>query len=178
MKHSFKFYDKLLTSKKNNKRKKRNSVISAPKVANGIFSFLINNAIFDQNRKQFFQQTYIERKTPLEILREELTKETGNSKYIKKLPENMKRDINKIQLALYEIGDMKKLLKFKGISENSLSKVAYYMKYKKFEKGEYIFKQGDKPDNFYGILDGTISFIYNYTDLNDLDNENYPIKNE
>ena len=175
MKHSSKYFEKLL-SMKNNNRKKRKLTPSAPKAMNGIFSFLINNAIYDQNRKQFYQQTYIERKTPLEILREELSKETGSSKYIENLPKSMKRDVNKIQLALYEIGDMKKLLKFKGISDTSLTKVAYYMKYKKFEQGEYIFKQGDKPDNFYGIIDGTISLIYNYTDPNDLDSENYPIK--
>jgi CRP-like cAMP-binding protein len=36
-------------------------------------------------------------------------------------------------------------------------KAACYITYKKFEKGSYIFKQGDKSDFFYCIISGAVS---------------------
>ena len=157
---NLKFFEKLASSKPSRKKEKK-STLSNQESVNGIFSFLINNAIFDQNRKKFYQQSYIEKTTPIEILRYELSKEAGNPRYISKLPDQLRRDVNKILLSLYETGEMKRLLKFKGISDTSLTKTIYYMKYKKYRKGEYIFKQGDKSDNFYGLINGTISLVYN-----------------
>ena len=175
MKKKIKFYEKLMLSKPTRK-KERNSTLSNGESVNGIFSFLINNAILDQNRKKFYQQSFIEKTTPLEILRFELSKEAGNARYISKLPPQFRRDVTKIQLSLYEIGEMKRLLRFKGITDTSLTKAAYYMKYRKYKKGEYIFKQGDKSDNFYGIIEGTISLVYNYYDTRHFDNDNGVLK--
>ena len=176
MKKTIKFYEKLMAAAKPRK-KDRNSTLSKPDSLNGIFSYLINNAILDQNRKKFYQQSYIEKTTPLEILRFELNKEAGNARYISKLPDEARRDVTKIQLSLYEIGEMKRLFRFKGITDVSITKAAYYMKYKKYKKGEYIFKQGDKSDNFYGIIEGTISLVYNYYDSRHYDkNNDGPIK--
>ena len=172
---NLKFFEKLASSKPSRKKEKK-STLSNQESVNGIFSFLINNAIFDQNRKKFYQQSYIEKTTPIEILRYELSKEAGNPRYISKLPDQLRRDVNKILLSLYETGEMKRLLKFKGISDTSLTKTIYYMKYKKYRKGEYIFKQGDKSDNFYGLINGTISLVYNYFDTSDYDNDGKPTK--
>lgn len=162
------------------KIKERRSIIKEyrkPKVSQkSIFTRLVSNALLEEKKKKFFMQNFIERKNHLDILREELSKKIGNEKMMADLPKEERRDIFRIELALYQIGEMKKFLDFQGITHTAFSRAALYMQYKKFKKGEYIFKQGDKPDNFYGVISGTISLIYHYIDIEEKDDDGNPVE--
>jgi hypothetical protein len=48
-------------------------------------------------------------------------------------------------------------IKFNSISDETLQLAAHYLEYKSIKKGEYLFKQGELNENFYGIVEGLIS---------------------
>jgi CRP-like cAMP-binding protein len=44
-----------------------------------------------------------------------------------------------------------------------VEKMSQYCSRKTYDDGEYIFRQGDEPDNVYFILEGTVNIIKNVT---------------
>jgi CRP-like cAMP-binding protein len=53
--------------------------------------------------------------------------------------------------------EFKKFVRFNKIDDKALKQASNYLEYKKFSKGSYIFKQGDAPVFFYGIISGKVS---------------------
>lgn len=58
---------------------------------------------------------------------------------------------------LYQLEDFERYLKFNGITDETIRFAAGFMKVKSYKKGEYIFRQGDPANKFYGIIKGMIS---------------------
>lgn len=49
--------------------------------------------------------------------------------------------------------------KFNGINKEELTTIIPYLQIGNYKVGEYIFKSGDNPNNFYCILKGKISIL-------------------
>lgn len=60
-------------------------------------------------------------------------------------------------MTLYQLEDFERYLKFNGITDETIRFAAGFMKVESYKKGEYIFRQGDPANKFYGIIKGVIS---------------------
>lgn len=63
---------------------------------------------------------------------------------------------------------------FNGIDEETIKSCSPYLTVKNYKSGEYIFKTGDKCDDFYCILKGKVSIrINNFRNkFKEIDKEN------
>lgn len=48
-------------------------------------------------------------------------------------------------------------LQFNNIKKETLESLVVFMKYKTFKKDSFIFQQGDRKDNFYGLINGLVA---------------------
>lgn len=53
--------------------------------------------------------------------------------------------------------EIRKFLKYNNIDYDAVRQASNYIEYMHVEKGKYIFRQGDKSDFFYGIINGKVS---------------------
>lgn len=58
---------------------------------------------------------------------------------------------------------LRRIRYFKDLDDDDLGKVAALCRQKGFKQGETIFSEGDPPDNFYIILDGSVEVWKNYS---------------
>lgn len=70
-----------------------------------------------------------------------------------------KSAINVIYLLLMNIEGVNKYFNKNKITKDYIKEGIKYMYHKQYKKGEIIFKQGDKPDSFFGLIDGEIHLI-------------------
>ena len=47
-------------------------------------------------------------------------------------------------------------MNFQELQKGDIKKISYYIKHIKFKKGEYVFRQGDKSDELYGVINGKV----------------------
>lgn len=94
------------------------------------------------------------------------------------------RDLRKVVSLMKNIYGFMKFLKLYKISdEETLLKLANFLKLRFYNKGEVVFNENDDPDGFYGIITGKVS-VYNSTTQNELNqyshhnvNKNYQSSN-
>jgi CRP-like cAMP-binding protein len=55
------------------------------------------------------------------------------------------------------IPDLKRFINFNHIDDDAIKSAAGYIYYKKYNKGEYICREGEQSDCFYGIIRGRVS---------------------
>ena len=80
-----------------------------------------------------------------------------SDKVIKELLKEQKdKDSEKITTLLENLPGFKKFMNIMGLSRKILLKAAEKLSYMKVRPGEYIFREGNKSDNFYCILSGKI----------------------
>lgn len=63
-----------------------------------------------------------------------------------------------------------KYMKINGIEDDVFKQVIPHIQHKQLEKGEYIFREGDSCDYFYGLLTGRVSLRKCVFDTNLLKN--------
>jgi CRP-like cAMP-binding protein len=65
--------------------------------------------------------------------------------------------MKKMALIIKILREFRKFIKYNRIEDRIIKQAMNYLEYKKVEKGEYIFKQGEIPEYFYGIIQGKVS---------------------
>ena len=106
--------------------------------------------------------------------------------WIKKNLNKKIRNINLLFLSLLKFEGINRYIQYQNLNKEDIRKISCFIKYKKYKKGQYIFRYGDYSDKLYGIIKGkvelkTIKFNdYTQKILIDLFNEEdnlYNIKN-
>ena len=82
-----------------------------------------------------------------ELISEEIKKDTNE------------RDIEKLYILISNIKGFNKFFKSAGVGRFMIKKMCQYINLEVFYKGDIIFKQGDSPNYFYGILNGNINIV-------------------
>ena len=97
--------------------------------------------------------------------------------WIKKSLNKKIRNINLLFLSLLKFEGIKRYIQYQNLNKEDIKKISYFIKYKKYKKGQYIFRYGDYSDKLYGIIKGKVELktikCYDYTQkiLIDLFNE-------
>ena len=73
-----------------------------------------------------------------------------------KQKEKEERNVNLIYYCLLKFKGLIRYMNFQELQKGDIKKISYYIKHKSFKKGEYIFRQGDKSDALYGVLNGKV----------------------
>ena len=79
-----------------------------------------------------------------------------SSLYEFKQNEKEERNVHLIYYCLLKFKGLIRYMNFQGLQKGDIKKISYYIKHKSFKKGEYIFRQGDKSDALYGVLNGKV----------------------
>lgn len=59
------------------------------------------------------------------------------------------------------IPGFKRFIKYNNVDDDSMRIAANLLRHQRIEKNTYLFKQDDKSDHFYGIIQGKISIREN-----------------
>ncbi len=125
----------------------------------------------------------------INIIIEESSKEIYKINKEKKLNEPIfffdsqiknKRNITLLYLSLLKFKGIKQYMEYFNLNKEDIRKISFFIKYKKFNKGKYIFRYGDYSDKIYGILKGKVEErIIKYKDYyNKFSKEDLKEKNE
>lgn len=95
--------------------------------------------------------------TTADLLINEINKPKNNFIYRHKASSFGLRDINLIIMLLKELPGFQLFMKYNHIEEESLKIAANLINYKFIPKNEYIFRESQESDRFYGIIKGRVS---------------------
>ena len=73
-----------------------------------------------------------------------------------KQKEKEERNVNLIYYCLLKFKGLIRYMNFQELQKGDIKKISYYIKHIKFKKGEYVFRQGDKSDELYGVINGKV----------------------
>ena len=73
-----------------------------------------------------------------------------------KQKEKEERNVHLIYYCLLKFKGLIRYMNFQGLEKGDIKKISYYIKHIKFKKGEYVFRQGDKSDALYGVINGKV----------------------
>ncbi len=66
--------------------------------------------------------------------------------WIKKSLNKKIRNINLLFLSLLKFEGIKRYIQYQNLNKEDIKKISYFIKYKKYKKGQYIFRYGDYSD--------------------------------
>jgi CRP-like cAMP-binding protein len=74
----------------------------------------------------------------------------------KKTYRDKARKIELIYISLLKFKGLIRYINYQGLCHEDIRKISYYIKHDYCKKGQYIFRQFDKPDAFYGVIKGKV----------------------
>lgn len=150
----------------------RKNDIIRNKAFNLFFSFIMNK-ISEYDTKQILQELSLGRLNFKELLIRETKKnivpfgEAGQKSYnrrnnlYKERMESSEYNRN-IDLMAYIFSNIRGFLEYQYIrrlTHDDIKNMCRFIQYEFYPKGSYIFRQGDRSDYFYGIIDGEVQVI-------------------
>ena len=98
------------------------------------------------------------------IIIEESSKGIYNLKHKKRLKKdffstnNIKkiRNVNLLFLSLLKFEGINRFIQYQNLNKEDIRKISYFIKYKQYKKGQYVFRYGDYSDKLYGIIKGKV----------------------
>ena len=151
----------------------RKHVVMRNKAFHLLFTFFMNK-VSEYNTKQLLQELSLGRLNYKELLIREIQKDMRplneptakvynrrNNLFTKRRQTN-KDDLRNIDLIAYIFSNIKGLVEYQYIrrlTHDDIKNMARFIKYEYFPKETYIFRQGEKSDKFYGIIDGEVQIV-------------------
>lgn len=148
-------------------------VVMRNKAFHLLFSFFMNK-VSEYDTKQLLQELSLGRLNYKEILIREIQKDVRSineptakvynrrNNIFTKRRKTRSEELRNIDLIAYIFSNIKGLLEYQYIrrlTHDDIKNMARFIRYEFYPKDSYIFRQGDKSNKFYGIIDGEIQIV-------------------
>ena len=154
-------------------KKIRKYVVMRNKAFHLLFTFFMNK-VSEYDTRQLLQELTLGRMNYKEILIREIKKDIRpinepapklygrRNNIFTKRRKTAKEDLRNIDLIAYIFSNIKGFVEYKYIrrlTHDDIKNMARFIRYEFYPKDSYIFRQGDKSNKFYGIINGDVQIV-------------------
>ena len=115
--------------------------------------------LIEESSKDIIDVNSSKRDNPLRKTKNNKLNRGISSLYDKRTNVDDDSDARKVELiyfCLLKFRGLIRYMNFQGLKHGDIKKISYFIRHVSFNRGEYIFRQGDKSDALYGVITGKV----------------------